>query len=150
MPLERRVKEAATSETPWQFNFVLTGGERRANDILARLRETKRADLLLAVIAAGQIVTLDEGVPRAWIERAVQLLRKDQSWLEECLHVLQEQRVVFGETYYRCSHLRFSVYALQATCAQTNDPEWNSLAACRREVGASSDESRLKLTRVRY
>ncbi len=89
VPLERRVKEAATCETPWQFNFVLTGGERRANDILARLRETKRADLLLAVIAAGQIVTLDEGVPRAWLERAVQLLRRDQSWLEESLHILQ-------------------------------------------------------------
>lgn len=129
VPLERRVKEAAASETPWQFNFVLTGGERRVNDILARLRETKRADLLLAVIAAGQIMTLDEGVPRAWIERAVQLLRRDQSWLEECLHILQEQRMVFGETYYRCSHLRFSVYALQATCARTNDPEWHSLLA---------------------
>jgi hypothetical protein len=28
IPLERVIEEAARSETPWQFNFVLTGGER--------------------------------------------------------------------------------------------------------------------------
>ncbi len=129
VPLERRVNEAATCETPWQFNFVLTGGERRANDILANLREMNRADLLLAVIAAGQIITLDEGVPWAWLERAVQLLRRDKSWLEESLRILQEHRVVFGETYYRCSHLRFSLYALRNICTRTSDPEWDTIVA---------------------
>ncbi len=129
VPLERRVKEAATCETPWQFNFVLTGGERRANDILARLRETNRADLLLAVIAAGQIITLDEGVSWAWLGRAVQLLGRNQSWLEESLRVLQEHRVVFGENYYHCSHLRFSLYVLQSTCVRTSDPEWDTIVA---------------------
>jgi hypothetical protein len=129
VPIERRVKEAATCETPWQFNFVLTGGERRANDILAKIRETNRADLLLAVIAAGQIITLDEGVPKDWLERAVQLLGRNRDWLEESLRVLKEQRVVFGQSYYHCSHLRFSFYGLQATCARTDDPEWNNIVA---------------------
>ncbi len=129
VPLERRVKEAATCDTPWQFNFVLTGGERRANDILANLREMNRADLLLAVIAAGQIVTLDEGVSWVWLVRAVQPLRRDKSWLEESLRILQEHRVVFGATYYHCSHLRFSLYALRNICARTNDPEWDSIVA---------------------
>src|SRR5260370_14166214 len=129
VPLEIRVNEAATCETPWQFNFVLTGGERRANDLLANLRAMNRADLLLAVIAAGQIITLDEGVPWAWLERAVQLLRRDKSWLEESLRILQEHRVVFGETYYRCSHLRFSLYALRNICTRTSDPEWDTIVA---------------------
>lgn len=127
VPLERRVKEAAICETPWQFNFVLTGGERRANDILANLQEMNRADLLLAIIAAGQIITLDEGVPQAWLERAVQLLRRDKSWLKESLRILQEHRVVFGASYYRCSHLRFSLYALRNICTQTSDPEWEAI-----------------------
>ncbi len=108
---------------------MLTGGERRANDILARLREMNRADLLLAVIAAGQIITLDEGVSWVWLERAMQLLSRDKSWLEESLRILQEHRVVFGTSYYRCSHLRFSLYALRNICTRTSDPEWGTIVA---------------------
>lgn len=129
VPLERRIEEATISETPWQFNFVLTGGEQRAKDILAKMRELNCADLLLATIAAGQIASLDEGVSRSWLEQVVQLLGRDDYWLEESLRILQEQRVIFGRSYYRCSHLRFSVYVLQATCARTSDTEWNNIVA---------------------
>lgn len=50
--LEDRLREAAKTEFPWQFAFVLTGGWRRAQDELAALRERDRADLLLAAVAA--------------------------------------------------------------------------------------------------
>ena len=59
----------------------------------------------------------------------MQLLGRDDYWLEESLRILQEQRVIFGRSYYRCSHLRFSVYVLQATCARTSDTEWNNIVA---------------------
>ena len=127
IPLERVIEEAAKSETPWQFNFVLTGGERYANNIVATLREINRADLLLVVIAAGQILTLDEGVSRTWLEQAVQLLGRNQNWLEESLQVLQEHRAIFGKHYYHCSHLRFSMYVLHVICSQSGDAEWDNL-----------------------
>ncbi|OLD64186.1 MAG: hypothetical protein AUF65_00220 [Chloroflexi bacterium 13_1_20CM_50_12] len=132
--LERRVEEATTCETPWQFNFVLTGGELRTKDILAYMRESNRVDLLLATIAAGQIVTLDEGVSGSWLEQAVPLLGKDKHWLEQSLRILQERRVAFGESYYRCSHLRFSVYVLRVMCADRSDIEWNHLLTMLGEI----------------
>jgi hypothetical protein len=134
IPLERLIEEAEKSKTPWQFNFVLTGGERYTNDILAISREKNRADLLLAVIAAGQIVTLDEGISKAWLQQAVRLLGRDQSWLEESLRVLQEQRVIFGEHYYHCSHLHFSMYVLRIICNQSGDVEWNNLITMLGEI----------------
>jgi hypothetical protein len=134
VPLERLIEEAAKSETPWQFNFVLTGGERYANNVLAISQEKNRADLLLAVIAAGQIVTLDEGVSRTWLEQAVQLLGRNQSWLGESLRVLHEQRVIFGKHYFHCSHLRFSMYALRILCNQSGDAQWNNLIAILGEI----------------
>lgn len=134
IPLERLVEEAEKSKTPWQFNFVLTGGERYANNNLATLREVDRADLLLAVIAAGQIVTLDEGVPGTWLGHAIQLLGRNQSWLGESLRVLYEQRVIFGKHYYHCSHLRFSMYVLRIICNQSGDAQWNKLIAILGEI----------------
>jgi len=134
IPLERRIEEAVQCETPWQFNFVLTGGELRSRDILARVREVNRADLLLVTIAAGQIVTLDEEVPMSWLERAVSLLGRDKQWLEQSLRMLQKRRVIFGTTYYRCSHLRFAVHVLHVMCENTNDVEWSNVVAMLREV----------------
>ena len=134
IPLERRIEEAVQCETPWQFSFVLTGGELRTRDILARVREVNRADLLLATIAAGQIVSLDEGVPRAWLERAAQLLGRDKQWLEQPLRMLQKQRVVFGKTYYRCSHLRFSVYTLHFMFEDIKNVEWGNIATMLRGI----------------
>lgn len=134
IPLERVIEEAAKSETPWQFNFVLTGGERYANDIVSTLREINRADLLLALIAAGQILTLDEGVSRTWLEQTVQLLERNQNWLEESLQVLQEHRIIFGTHYYHCSHLRFSTYVLRLICNKSDDAEWNKLMTVLGEI----------------
>jgi hypothetical protein len=132
--LERVIEEAAKSETPWQFNFVLTGGERYTNDIVTTLREVNRADLLLALIAAGQILTLDEGVSRTWLEQSVQLLGRNQNWLEESLRVLQEHRVIFGKHYYHCSHLRFSTYILHIICNHSDDAEWDNLMTTLGEI----------------
>ncbi|GHO98871.1 hypothetical protein KSF_089190 [Reticulibacter mediterranei] len=134
IPLERLVEEAEKSKTPWQFNFVLTGGERYANNSLAALREVGRADLLLAIIAAGQIVTLDEGVSGTWLKQAVQSLGRNQFWLEESLRALHELRVIFGKHYYRCSHLRFSMYVLRIICNQSGDAEWNNLTTTLSEI----------------
>lgn len=134
IPLERVIEEAARSEIPWQFNFVLTGGERYASDIVSRLREKDRADLLLALIAAGQILTLDEGVSRTWLGQAVQLLGRNQNWLEESFRLLQEERIVFGKHHYHCSHLRFSTYILRIICDKSEDAEWNKLMTLLSEI----------------
>ena len=134
IPLERVIEEAAKSETPWQFNFVLTGGERYASDIVSRLREIDRADLLLALVAAGQILTLDEGVSRTWLEQTVQLLGRNQNWFEESFRLLQEERIVFGKHYYHCSHLRFSTYILHIICNKSEDVEWDKLISVFGEI----------------
>ncbi|WP_040441935.1 hypothetical protein [Ktedonobacter racemifer] len=134
VPLERRIEEAVQCETPWQFNFVLTGGELRSRDILAKASEMNRADLLLVTIAVGQIVTLDEGVPMSWLERAISFLGRDKQWLEQSFQLLQKQRVVFGKTYYRCSHLRFSVYALRFLVEDTKNLEWSNVVTMLRGI----------------
>ena len=53
-PLEWRIDEAAKSDTPWQFSFVLRGGWMQAREQLNTLRDFDRVDLLFVLLAARQ------------------------------------------------------------------------------------------------
>jgi hypothetical protein len=126
--IEDRIAEAVQSEYPWQFNFVLTGGWRRARDEVASLREAKRADLLLAAIATGQLVSLDMGASLRWLKTASQTMGRDEDWLERSLRRLKLRRLVLEEnTVYRCPHLRYAAIVLRIVGKSRQDPEWNNL-----------------------
>ena len=60
-PLEWRIDRAAESDTPWQFSFVLRGGWMQAREQLTALRDFERADLLLVLVFARQLLSLDAG-----------------------------------------------------------------------------------------
>jgi hypothetical protein len=112
-PLEYRLEEAARCETPWQFIFALTGGWRRARQQLAELRDHDGADVLLAAVAAGQLVSLDAGASRDYLQRCAWLLGRDEYWLNSRLALLQSRRLVWGEDALRCPHLQFANVVLE-------------------------------------
>jgi len=118
MALEDRLADAAQSATPWQFSFVLTGGERRASRVAADLHTSDRADLLLAAIAARQLVLLDASVPHTWLETAARALGRDAAWVERSLELLRTQKAIIGDGPWRCPHARFAAVALQNVCTQ--------------------------------
>jgi hypothetical protein len=126
-PLEWRIDDAAKEETPWQFSYILTGGEWRSREGIAALRDVDRADVLLAAVAAGQLVSSDRGASRAWLERAAEVLGRGSEWLETSLRVLRERRFVIGDGPFRCTHQRFAAVALESIYSLRRDPEWDSL-----------------------
>jgi len=115
--IEWRLEEASKCETPWQFAFALTGGWRRAKTQLVELRDHDRADLLLAAVAAGQVVSLDSGASLPFLERCATELGQDHSWLERQLRALEDRRLVWParatEARFRCPHLQFSNRVLE-------------------------------------
>lgn len=109
MPLEYRIINAEkNSTTPWQFNFILTGGWHRADTELRALCGMERADLLLAVISVKQIVSLDTGSSLEWLEKASQKLGKDISWMNRALQALRDRHLIIEGDAIRCPHVRFS------------------------------------------
>lgn len=109
MPLEYRITNAVkSSETPWQFNFILTGGWHRAGNELTILHEMERSDLLLAAISVKQIISLDTGSSLEWLEKASKILGKDRSWMSRALHALKDRHLIIEEDTIRCPHVRFS------------------------------------------
>lgn len=60
-PLVQRILLAALSEFPWQFMYVLSGGERRITNTFHSLAEEDEADLVFGILALAQLFTLDVG-----------------------------------------------------------------------------------------
>jgi hypothetical protein len=127
--IELRIDEAAESDTPWQFMFVLTGGWRRTHGELEWLEKKGRSDLLLAAIAVSQIVNLDSEVSQEWLKEAARSLERNEAWIPSALRSLRERRLILGENTFRCPHNRFAAAVLSVFCKKDNSEEWPRLIA---------------------
>lgn len=120
---ESRLAQAALEDTPWHFGFVLRGGWREARSAVASLRDADRADLCLAALSAGQLITVDAGVDSEMLGRLVAPLARSPAWLGECLEELRcRHRVGQGRTL-RTPHARFAQVALEVVFGDRRDPE---------------------------
>ncbi|MEM9457490.1 MAG: hypothetical protein AAGF11_25145 [Myxococcota bacterium] len=96
-PIEKILEEAAKSKTPWQFMFVLGRGHLRCKEVLANLKRSNRADLLLLIISLRQIATYNDGVQREDLCIFSQLYGKDEAWVTHCLCAIRNQGFLFSE-----------------------------------------------------
>jgi hypothetical protein len=104
---DRRVDAAENEHTSWQFFYSLTGGWRRVRRAALELRDHDRADLALLAIAVGQIASVDAGVQRNGLAPMFAALGRDEAWLEACLDILRQRRLVtVTDGQFRCTHLR--------------------------------------------
>jgi hypothetical protein len=124
-----RIDEAAESETPWQFMFVLTGGWRRTRPEVQWLEKKRRIDLLLVAIAVRQIVTLDSEVSQEWLKEAARSFDENEEWMLSGLQFLRERRLILGEKRFRCPHARFAAAVLSVLCEKPDSKDWPRLMA---------------------
>ena len=128
---ERRVEASAFAKMPWEFMFTLGGGERRVSESTAALADTDDAPLLLGLVAATEILSLDVGVG---VDRLAQLaseVGRDVTWVEDGLTLLVERRLAsVRDGRIRTPHIRLAQRALQVLCWDTNGEHWERLADC--------------------
>lgn len=119
---ERRLQAASGTDHPWQFMFVLSGGERRIADTLAALSEEDSADLAFAILAAGQLLSLDAGRTRDDLAADLgEALGRDEAWLDRALDRLAAERLVVArDGRLRTPHLRI---ATRGTVHLVGDPD---------------------------
>ena len=132
--LEDRIAEASKAESPWQFNFILTGGWRRATQEVAALRDMQRADLLLLGLAAAHLRMLGAGVDEARLGRIVRAIGRDEAWLEHSKELLCRRRMLMSRNDLRCPHLKLSIVALNIGCGLPKDTEWPLIIAVLRLI----------------
>lgn len=127
--------EAARADYPWQFSFILTSGERRAGSQIREARRVERADLLLLLVAARQLVTRDAGATEKDLDQLANTMGRDSVWAARVLGELSARRLlVISDGVIRCSHQRHADKILQLVCSDRKDPEWPNIVNALREV----------------
>jgi hypothetical protein len=124
----RRLEVARGSHYPWQFMYVLSGGERRIGGALADLADTGEADLLFGILAASQLLTLDAGISRETLVQYAHAIGRDDEWVANAITRLAEHRLVLErESRLRTPHLRIADRGLLTLCRNPANPTWRDL-----------------------
>jgi hypothetical protein len=113
-PLEWRLDEAAKASTPWEFAFILRGGWMRAREQFSVLRDFDRADLLLVLIAARQLVSLDAGSDLGTIVGDAHVLGRSEGWVASNIELLRRQQAVLPGLPLRCLHIQSAIIVIES------------------------------------
>ncbi len=139
--LDDRVRTASTSQYPWQFMFVLSGGDRRIGDQLVVLRDHDNADLALGIVAAVQLTSRDAGATLERLHQYSVRVGRPPEWLDQALDELDQRRLLISRGgQLRTPHLRLAQAVLRRI---TNHPEldsWAPLVDVLRTMLADPDE----------
>ncbi len=128
-PLRTRLDEARRSDRPWQFMFVLTGGERRAAEHVAEMRALDRADLMLALLGAEQFLSLDAGADQDLLIGQAAAFGRTSAWAATAIRALAERKLALAGPPLRTPHLKFAAYALRAVIHAESPTERTALLA---------------------
>ena len=121
-PIEKRLKTASDSKTPWQFNYTLRGGWQTMKAQYQAIQSHRDCDLLAASIALFQITQLDNSVNYPWLCGYLQCFDNSLCWTNDDLQFLIDKRVVISSDDVRIVHLE-SAYVIVAQFLQNSSQE---------------------------
>lgn len=104
-PFESRIKNAATKNTPWLFNYTLRGGWNTTNEQFQAVYNHNKCGLLCAVIALFQILKMDSTIDFKWLQTYIQKFDKSISWAEDDLNYLIKNKLVASPDDVRIVHI---------------------------------------------
>ena len=114
-PIERRIEIAAGQQTPWLFNYILTGGWQNARKEIENVKTNNRADLLILLIAIYQIFTLDKGTTVKTVAEKIKKYNDATDWFQQSFKMLREKELlVFDGQYIKLKHIEHSRRSLSA------------------------------------
>lgn len=138
---ERRVGVASGADYPWQFMYVLSGGDRRIVDAIANLASEDDGDLLFGILAAAQLTSVDAGISTEALADHARTLGRDENWLATNLARLGGDRLLLERGgRLRTPHLRSAERGLLELCRTRSRPIWPQLIAFMRSRLLDDDE----------
>ncbi|HEY5915553.1 MAG TPA: hypothetical protein VJA21_33635 [Verrucomicrobiae bacterium] len=128
-PIETRIEQASKEKTPWMFAYVLRGGFRRVRSSLDAAQDFQQADVLLLLIAARQLATLDAGSSVSDLIRDAKRFGRNESWVHSSLALLTKQRSILNTEIVRCLHLRSAASIIEASLETRKDQSYADIVS---------------------
>lgn len=120
-----RVDLAGKAGTPWEFMFVLSGGDRQITAALGALADLTDGPLLLGLLAAAQTLSLDAGVDRDRLRDHALDAGLDLAAVDAGVEALLDARLATSrDGQLRTPHLRFAQRALRTLCRDRSGAHW--------------------------
>jgi hypothetical protein len=127
--LEDRIDEAAKSDTPWQFAFVLRGGWNQFDHELHVLRDFDRSDLLLVLVATRQIVSLDGGCTVEDLLKDAHHMHRTEQWARDGVERLRRRNAILPGDRLRCPHIRSAATVVQSFFRNRKNEEFSAIVS---------------------
>lgn len=122
-PLERRIDVAfrQNKNTPWLFNYVLTGGWKTAYRDVENLKNNNRADILMLIIAFWQIFSLDKGIDTRRLKETALIYSDSNEWFSNSIKILNVKKlIVFESGYIKLKHIEYAQRVLASFDEETD------------------------------
>lgn len=127
MAIETRLRESGRQTTPWAFFWFLRGGWNTAEREFSCLSQFAHAGDVLMIIAAGQIISCDAGVSKAWLVEHCQKLGLQVEDADRALANLNALSFVEEGDVLRTKHIQYAYSLLNRFFRDSNRKEWPRL-----------------------
>lgn len=125
--IETRLHQSRRQKTPWAFFWFLRGGWNTAVREFSGLSQFAHAGDVLMIIAAGQIISCDGGVSKAWLVEHSQKLGLHIEDVDRALVKLNSLSVVEEGVVLRTKHIQYAYQLIDHFFGNSNRKEWSRL-----------------------
>lgn len=102
---ESRIKNAATKNTPWLFNYTLRGGWSTTSAQFQMVYNHNQCGLLSAIIALLQILKMDNAIDFKWLQAYINEIDNNIVWTEDDLAYLIQNKIIASFDDVRIVHI---------------------------------------------
>lgn len=102
---ESRIKNAATKNTPWLFNYTLRGGWSTTSAQFQTVYNHNQCGLLSAIIALLQILKMDNAIDFNWLQTYINKIDNKIVWTENDLTYLIQNKIIASFDDVRIVHI---------------------------------------------
>lgn len=102
---ESRIKNAATKNTPWLFNYTLRGGWSTTSAQFQTVYNHNQCGLLSAIIALLQILKMDNAIDFKWLQTYINKIDNNIVWTEDDLTYLIQNKIIASFDDVRIVHI---------------------------------------------
>lgn len=102
---ESRIKNAATKNTPWLFNYTLRGGWSTTSAQFQTVYNHNQCGLLSAIIALLQILKMDNTIDFKWLQTYINKIDNNIVWTEDDLTYLIQNKIIASFDDVRIVHI---------------------------------------------